>query len=140
METLALDCVRSLASDFVTDLTSEGIGPHAAFLFGSYANGNPHPYSDIDLAFIVGDDYDISRKGTNEFYRVLAKKKYIGISPALYSITTFLKGGLFLREILPKAIQIPVPGQPFPIELPAVYLAASATQSAQQLVSEKASE
>jgi len=39
--------------------------PHAIVLFGSYANGNPHEYSDIDIAIIFdgfnGDWLNVSK-------------------------------------------------------------------------------
>ena len=35
---------------FLMSLIGQGLHIERAFLFGSYAKGNPHEYSDIDLA------------------------------------------------------------------------------------------
>ncbi len=35
---------------FLADIKAAGYSPTRAVLFGSYANGNPHEHSDIDLA------------------------------------------------------------------------------------------
>ena len=39
-----------LSKKFLGDLKTMGYSPSQAYLFGSYATGNPHEYSDIDLA------------------------------------------------------------------------------------------
>lgn len=42
--------LETTINNFLTDLQSEGYSPEKAILFGSYAKGNPHNESDIDLA------------------------------------------------------------------------------------------
>jgi len=132
--------VTETVQAFIEKVCQQNVQVYAAYLFGSYATGAAHDLSDIDVLLISDAFHSSRRESLRPLSLVLIENRFRGISPTIFPITTFLNGGLFLREILPKAIQIPVPGQPFPIELPAVYLAASATQSDQQLVSEKASE
>jgi len=46
--------VREIAAKYAEKV--KGIlNPNAVILFGSYVNGNPHEYSDIDIAVIVND-------------------------------------------------------------------------------------
>ncbi len=49
---------KKLLDGIVSDIKSER-GVEAVYLFGSHANGNPKPYSDIDICVITG-------KGANE--------------------------------------------------------------------------
>ena len=53
--------VRQIAKRYA-DVVCEQLSPKAVILFGSYANGNPHEYSDIDIAIVFdgynGDWYD----------------------------------------------------------------------------------
>ena len=42
--------LNKLLIDFVADLKSIGVSPDKMFLFGSYAKGNVHAYSDVDVA------------------------------------------------------------------------------------------
>ena len=45
---------------FVKKVAEMGIKVDKAFLFGSYANGNPQPYSDIDICIVspnLGRDF-----------------------------------------------------------------------------------
>ncbi len=42
--------VREITLGFLAELKTKGFNPTKAILFGSYAKGNPHNHSDIDLA------------------------------------------------------------------------------------------
>lgn len=42
--------VKKIASAYIQELKRHGYNPKRAILFGSYAKGNPHKDSDIDLA------------------------------------------------------------------------------------------
>jgi len=42
--------VIEIINHFISELTSAGYTPDEIFLFGSYARGNPHKFSDIDVA------------------------------------------------------------------------------------------
>ena len=47
--------VRHIAKRY-SDLVCEALNPKTVILFGSYVNGNPHEFSDIDIAVVL-DDY-----------------------------------------------------------------------------------
>jgi predicted nucleotidyltransferase len=42
--------IRKIIQEFILELKSKGYNPSKVVLFGSYAKGNPHEHSDIDLA------------------------------------------------------------------------------------------
>ncbi|MBI3559398.1 nucleotidyltransferase domain-containing protein [Candidatus Gottesmanbacteria bacterium] len=44
--------VRDELNKYVSVLLNAGIKPDKVILFGSYAKGTPHPYSDIDVAVV----------------------------------------------------------------------------------------
>ena len=46
--------VRELAFKYADEVRNI-LEPKSIILFGSYVNGNPHEYSDIDIAVIVND-------------------------------------------------------------------------------------
>ena len=48
--------VRQIAQRY-TDAVCKALSPQSVVMFGSYVNGSPHEYSDIDIA-IVFDGYD----------------------------------------------------------------------------------
>jgi predicted nucleotidyltransferase len=47
---LTRSAVNNYLANFVQDLVEFGIVPERVVLFGSYAGGRPHNYSDIDVA------------------------------------------------------------------------------------------
>ena len=46
--------VREIAKTYAKEV-KKILDPSAILVFGSYINGNPHEYSDIDIAVIVND-------------------------------------------------------------------------------------
>jgi len=46
--------VREIAAQYADEVRKE-LNPNAIILFGSYVNGTPHEWSDIDIAIIIND-------------------------------------------------------------------------------------
>ena len=67
--------------NFLLDLKNKNIHVKKAVLFGSYANGNVHENSDIDLA-IWADEFESETDNLDKIKSVLSK--YYPISPKLY--------------------------------------------------------
>lgn len=44
--------IKDITAKFKTTLKRAGIHPSKLILFGSYATGRPHPWSDIDLCIV----------------------------------------------------------------------------------------
>lgn len=52
--------VKKIADKYVSEVVKSGIPVKSAYLFGSYAKGNPHKDSDIDICIVskrFGKDY-----------------------------------------------------------------------------------
>ena len=76
--------VRAIAEK-CADAVKKILAPDAILLFGSYVNGNPHEYSDIDIAVICndfeGDWYETMVRLCGlimEFRRFLHRTSFIG--------------------------------------------------------------
>ena len=70
----------NLLNGFRTDLSANGLSPNKMLLFGSYAKGNVHQYSDVDVAVwseqFTGDwldDYEKAKPVLRKYPRVQAK-------------------------------------------------------------------
>lgn len=48
------ETVREIAVRYAEEV-KKVLNPDAVILFGSYVNGNPHEWSDIDIAVVVND-------------------------------------------------------------------------------------
>jgi len=92
------EAIAELIRKFVT-LISDEITVNEVYLFGSYATGNMHQYSDIDLA-IVSDDFEgirfSDRKRLNKY--LLQTSIDLEIHP--FRSEDFTPDMLFVEEIL----------------------------------------
>ena len=96
--------LNDLISQLVKLISSE-IRIKGVYLFGSYAKGNSHEYSDIDLA-LVSDDFEGSRffdkKRINKY--LLKTTTDFQIYP--YKTEDFTEDDPFVAEILRTGIRI----------------------------------
>lgn len=81
-----------------------------AFLFGSWAKGNPREHSDIDLAIILSD-YSDRFEVQLELMR-LTRDIDTRIEPHPFKISEFIRIDPFAYEILKSGIEINIPQQP----------------------------
>lgn len=68
--------------NFLSELKNENFHIHQAILFGSYANGNVHENSDIDIA-IWADEFEPHQDNTGMLKSLLSK--YYPINPIFYN-------------------------------------------------------
>lgn len=87
--------------DFVERL-KKGIRVEAIVLFGSYARGNPHEWSDIDLAVISPDFEGMPVWQRQKTIAKLTVERYPNLSPIGYPSSEYHNPGRhsFLREII----------------------------------------
>ena len=80
--------VREIAIEYSEEVTKV-LNPYKIILFGSYANGNPHSESDIDIAVLVtgvdGEDWYNARIKLQDIR--WDKDKFIDIEPHLLDET-----------------------------------------------------
>ena len=92
---------------FVREVKASGIRVRRAVLFGSYAHGKPHKWSDIDVA-LVADEF----KGVDDvryFARINNKREFIDISTRTYNTREFHPYiDPFIEVIMDKGIEIAV--------------------------------
>ena len=87
--------------DFIHSL-QEDIQVEAIILFGSYAHGTPHEWSDIDLAVISPDFEGMPIWKRQEIISHLTVNRYRGLSPIGYPSSEYHNPGRhsFLGEII----------------------------------------
>jgi predicted nucleotidyltransferase len=88
--------VRELAIKYA-DEVRKTLNPDAIILFGSYVNGSPHEWSDIDIAVVI-NDYKGNWLETASFLCSLTRRVSIDIEPHLLDETCDKSG--FVRHII----------------------------------------
>jgi predicted nucleotidyltransferase len=96
--------VTSIVSSFVESIKQE-IRVDLVYLFGSYAKGNPHSYSDIDLAVVSKDFEGIRFFDRKKLLKYLVK---INTDIELHTFKTddFTTEDPFVAEIIKTGIKI----------------------------------
>lgn len=90
--------INQIVEKFV-GLVSEEIPVKAVWLFGSYATGNAHEYSDIDLA-IVSDEFSGSRFDDRKKMNKFVAKTSVDLELHPYKTDQFNEEDAFVRIIL----------------------------------------
>ncbi len=95
------DQLSAAIADFIEKL-SKGMRVEAVILFGSYAWGTPHEWSDVDLAVISPDFEGLKLPKRQEMIAALTVHRYPGLSPIGYPASQYHNPGphSFLREII----------------------------------------
>jgi uncharacterized protein len=90
---------------FLEHLKAEGIRVESAYLFGSFAGGNPNRWSDIDLAIVSPD---ISEDRFQERVRLMSLSATIDprIEPVPFRPETFVDEDPLAWEIKRKGIRV----------------------------------
>ncbi|MDR2448752.1 MAG: nucleotidyltransferase domain-containing protein [Prevotellaceae bacterium] len=97
----AIDTVRNYARE----IEAFGIRLQKVFLFGSFAKGTQHEWSDIDVA-LVADEFDGLPHDMRLFPRIGSKKSYVRIDALTYPTDYFLQSDPFIEEIKKTGIVI----------------------------------
>jgi predicted nucleotidyltransferase len=93
---------------FLKALISKGLHIERAVLYGSYAKGNPHEYSDIDLAIWAKEFAGFSLTDIDLYIVPLRDHAKISVRP--YKSGTNIDDDPFLEEILNTGKEWTVPG------------------------------
>ncbi len=94
------------ARDFVKLLNSNGFKVQKAILFGSYASGRQHEWSDIDLALVSEKFTGVGFNDYQLFSRLLIHYPYYFIQAQTFPPDYFQKGDPFIDEIKKTGIEI----------------------------------
>jgi predicted nucleotidyltransferase len=98
----AIDIVRAYARD----IQNEGVDLHSVILFGSYAKGTQHEWSDIDVALVADEFTGWVYDDHVKFKSLLVKKPYILIETKTYPTDYFRQSDPFIEEIKKDGIVI----------------------------------
>ena len=77
----------------------------SAFLFGSFAKGNQHEWSDVDIA-LVSDDFSGNRFLDRQKIAHITLTIDHRLSPLPFNTRDFTEDDLFVKEILETGIRI----------------------------------
>ncbi|MGQ9571972.1 MAG: nucleotidyltransferase domain-containing protein [Dehalococcoidia bacterium] len=93
--------LKEAIDDFIQRL-QQGIRVEAVILYGSYAHGTPHEWSDIDLAVISPDFEGLRMPERQRMISRLTFERYHDIEPIGYSSSEYHNPGphSFLGEII----------------------------------------
>ena len=103
---LTQDAAIELVRAYARDIQNEGIKLHSAILFGSYAKGTQHEWSDIDVALVADEFTGWVYDDHVKFKSLLVKKPYILIETKTYQTDYFQQGDPFIEEIINTGIKI----------------------------------
>ena len=90
----AIDTVKNYAREII----NSGINLKKVILYGSFAKGTQHEWSDIDVA-LVADEFEGLPTDHYFFSNIAIKKQYVRIETITYPTNYFLLGDAFIEEI-----------------------------------------
>lgn len=102
--------IKRILKEYVKELMKSRVQPERVILFGSWATGKTHTYSDIDLSII---SKDLEGKGILERQLILGRANQDLQAPldvVGYSTSEFqnCESGTLLSEILKSGIDLPL--------------------------------
>jgi predicted nucleotidyltransferase len=103
---LTQDAVIGIVHNYARDIESNGVHLRAVILYGSFAKGTPHQWSDIDVALVADDFSGVGFLDRQRFSGIGIKKPYIRIEAKTYPTDYFNQGDPFIEEIKKTGIEI----------------------------------
>ena len=96
---LTQDAVIETVRNYARDIEARGVHLRKVILYGSFAKGTQHEWSDIDVA-LVADEFTGFTFDDCKLYSGLGiKKPYIRIEEKTYPTDYFNEGDPFIEEI-----------------------------------------
>jgi len=92
--------------DYAKEINEVGVNLRKVILFGSFAKGTQHEWSDIDVALVADDFTGVGILDTPRFSRINLQKPYIRIEPITYPTDYFQESDPFIEEIKKTGIEI----------------------------------
>ena len=100
------DAAIGIVRDYTREIQSRGVNLRAAILYGSFAKGTQHEWSDIDVALVADEFTGFAFDDKDLFPYVGIKNPYTLIEAKTYSTDYFNDGDPFINEILKTGIKI----------------------------------
>ena len=102
---LTKEAVINIVRSYAYEIETQGVHLRKVILYGSFAKGTQHEWSDIDVA-LVADEFTGLPNDLDLFPRIGIKKPYIRIESKTYPTDYFYKSDPFIREIKKEGIVI----------------------------------
>jgi predicted nucleotidyltransferase len=104
-----IETVNRIVRQYINDV-KEKMPIDKVYLFGSYAKGNPHEWSDVDLCFFSKDfegkrNWDVM---TELFFIKTKYDKELLLEPHAFPTSELERGNPFVEEILETGREIPI--------------------------------
>ena len=98
----AIKTVRSYAKE----INEAGVNLRKVIMFGSFAKGTQHEWSDIDVALVADNFSGVGFLDRQHFSGIGIKKPYLRIEPITYPTDYFVESDPFIEEIKNTGIEI----------------------------------
>jgi tRNA nucleotidyltransferase (CCA-adding enzyme) len=103
---LTQDAAIETVKNYANEIISSGVSLRKVILFGSFAKGTQHEWSDIDVALVADEFSGFTFDDKNKFSRIGIKVPYIRIQSKTYPTRYFLHGDPFIDEIKRTGIEV----------------------------------
>jgi predicted nucleotidyltransferase len=107
---LTRDAAIKIAEDYVREIEAQGVRLRVVILFGSFAKGTQHEWSDIDVALVADDFTGLGFIDKKRFPYLGIKQPYLRIESKTYPTDYFRAGDPFIEEIKKEGIAIKTRG------------------------------
>jgi len=92
--------------NYAKEINKTGVNLRRVIMFGSFAKGTQHQWSDIDVALVADDFLGVGFLDRQRFSSIGIKKPYIRIEPITYPTDYFVESDPFIEEIKNTGIEI----------------------------------
>ena len=102
---LTQDAAIKIVGDYAREIEGVGVHLQMVIMYGSFAKGTQHEWSDIDVA-LVADEFTGLPEDYDLFPYIGIKKPYIRIEAMTYPTDYFRESDPFIEEIKKEGIVI----------------------------------
>jgi len=103
---LTRDAAIKTVRNYAKEINKSGVNLRKVIMFGSFAKGTQHQWSDIDVALVADDFSGVGFLDRQRFSGIGIKKLYTRIEPITYSTDYFAESDPFIEEIKNTGIEI----------------------------------
>jgi predicted nucleotidyltransferase len=103
---LTQDVVIETVRNYALEIKARGVHLRTVFLYGSFAKGTQHEWSDIDVALVADEFTGFGFNDVKLFSCIGIKKPYIRIEAKTYPTEYFREGDPFIDIIKKEGIEI----------------------------------
>ena len=103
---LTRNAAIKMVRNYAKEINESGVDLRKVIMFGSFAKGTQHEWSDIDVALVADNFSGVGFLDRQHFSGIGIKKPYIRIEPITYPTDYFAASDPFIEEIKNTGIEI----------------------------------